>query len=247
MENAPVVGFAGLKFRNSADHERFSGWMQEAYMPLLAKTGLVIGLDRYRIVKESPLYPNYVTFYSYENIQAVKNSWDDKDLIAIERDVETTFGGKCDWFSHALYRLLRNVHKELIFSTSSIASTKTDEAPVISVEAYNLPFPGKIRYESWFEDYGYDIYLPLLMKLPGVIAYNHYQLLEIGFIQMQIGPIPEQPSYLSVVHFENVKAYENYAKSKEVAAFRAAIKSEFSGNLEFKWYVQYQLTKSWRK
>jgi hypothetical protein len=247
MEDAQFVGFAGLKFHKHEDHVRFGGWMEEAYMPLSIRTGWLSGLERFHVTKEDPQYPDYVAFYSFDNIQAVKNLWDEKDFVAIQRDVETTFTGKCEWFSHALYRRLRSIKKEPVAGSSSRAGAKPEEVAVISVEAYSLPFLGKIRYEAWFEEYGYDIYLPLLMKIPGVIEYNHYLLVDVGFLNFEMGPIPEQPPYLLVVLFKNIEAYENYAKSKELAAFRAALKSEFSGNLELKWYVQYQLVKSWRK
>jgi hypothetical protein len=241
MENAPFLGFAGLKFHQPEDHVRFGKWMEGAYMPLIARTGWVAALDRFRIIQDNPLYPDYVTFYSVDTLQSIKNLWDEKDTIAVERDIEKTFAGKCDWFSHALYRRLRSFIKE------PAARMKPGVVSVVSVEAYSLPFLGKTRYEAWFEEYGYDIFLPLIMKLPGIIAYNHYLLLDIGFLNFEIGPIPEQPPYLSVICFNDLEAYENYAKSKELGAFRVAIKAAVTGNIELKWDVQYQLVQSWRK
>lgn len=247
MENAPIIGFAGLKFRSSEDHERLGGWVQEAYMPIIEKTGLVAGIDRFQIIKESPAYPDFVTFYSFDDIRVMRSFWSHKDSEAISRDMETTFAGKCKWFSNALYRRVRQSKKTQENLNRDITVLDSTHAQVISIEAYELPYPGKIRYEAWFEEYGYDVFLPLISNLQGVKAYGHYQIIDAGFLPINMGPVPEQPAYLTVASFENRKAYQDYEKSKELAAFRAALKSEFSGNLELKWYVQYQLTKSWRK
>ena len=57
----------------------------------------------------------------------------------------------------------------------------------------------------------------------------------------------EYPLHLSMLQFDNIDAYDNYTKSIELAGFRDHMKVPFPGGLDFKWYVQYQLIKSWRK
>jgi hypothetical protein len=57
----------------------------------------------------------------------------------------------------------------------------------------------------------------------------------------------EYPRYLSVIYFENMPDIDNYEKSTELAALQKSLRGVFPRGLNYKWYVQYQLTKSFKK
>ena len=104
---------------------------------------------------------------------------------------------------------------------------------------------------TWFAKWGYEFYIPLLTRLPGLKGYFLYKFIDIGWEGLPEFYKPkrpvEYPLYLSFVHFDNIESYEHYEKSIELAGFRDAMNNALSGGLDFRWYVQYQLVKSWRK
>jgi hypothetical protein len=89
------------------------------------------------------------------------------------------------------------------------------------------------------------------MKLPSLKEYSWYKLMNLDLNGLpdifKVKRIVQYPPYLSIVHFESIEAYEKYEKSPELAGFRDHMKVPFPSGLDFKWYVQYQLVKSWRK
>ena len=49
------------------------------------------------------------------------------------------------------------------------------------------------------------------------------------------------------MYFGDIKSFETYAKSAALVAFNKALRTVFPYGLNYKWYVEYQLVKSWRK
>jgi hypothetical protein len=148
------------------------------------------------------------------------------------------------------YQLIRNFRNEETNSRES-AVLNVESAPIMHIEGYALSQGDEERYETWFKKWGYELYIPWLMKLPGLKEYSWYRLINVESTGLpdfyKTKRAVEYPQYLSILHFENVSAYENYEKSIELAGFREAMKLPFPEGLDFKWYVQYQLTHSWRK
>ena len=94
--------------------------------------------------------------------------------------------------------------------------------------------------------------MPILLKLPGLKAINCYEW--TGKFDGKAGKIGNEetiksvyPQIVSLTYFESIKAYENYVESPELAAFHEALKMPFPTGLSYKWYVTYQLVRSWRK
>jgi hypothetical protein len=120
-----------------------------------------------------------------------------------------------------------------------------DSAPVISVEAHRVSQEEQDKYYRWFNDSAGNLFMPLLLKMPGLAGYDWYQ--DTGRRRRQDTRETEYPPYLSIIYFENIKAYENYAESPELAAVNKSMRSVFPRGLNFQWLVQYQLVKSWSK
>jgi hypothetical protein len=104
------------------------------------------------------------------------------------------------------------------------------------------------KYKKWLDEYGFNVLIPLTMKLPGLQAINCYKDTVLQNQASTMGTREQEyPQFITVLYFENQKAFENYTKSAELLAFQKAIGNIFPHGLNFKWYVQYQLTRSWRK
>jgi heme-degrading monooxygenase HmoA len=84
-----------------------------------------------------------------------------------------------------------------------------------------------------------------LAGLPGLKGYDCYE--HSGQKGLTESREWEYPPYLSIVYFKNNEAFENYEKSRELIAYQKAIRNIFPNGLNLRWYIQYQLVKSWRK
>ena len=119
------------------------------------------------------------------------------------------------------------------------------------IEAPRLSPAEEEKYDNWFARWGYDVYIPLLMKLPGFKEYARYKLIDFdwtNWTNLTSLKIPaSHPLYMSVLTFENIEAFEEYEKSLELGAYRSAMDIYFPRGLDFKWYVQYRLNISQRK
>ncbi len=61
------------------------------------------------------------------------------------------------------------------------------------------------KYNTWFEKWGYEIFVPLMMKTPGLIAYDRYKW--TGFNGGRVDPKDlDYPDHLSLLYFENLRA-----------------------------------------
>jgi hypothetical protein len=125
-----------------------------------------------------------------------------------------------------------------------------EQAPVILLYGVSLAADEWDKYHLWFNEWGYPVYLPMLIRMPGVIEYNRWWLTNIQS-RMPPKPVisenPETPKDLSIFHFENLKAYQNFEKSREFAAFNKNLALEFPNGLNFKWNVVYRLSGRWTK
>jgi hypothetical protein len=104
---------------------------------------------------------------------------------------------------------------------------------------------------SWVNDWGYDVYIPMLLKVPGAIEYSRWWLSNVGYLgvtpRLGVTENPEYPQDLSIIYFENMKAYQNFCKSKELEVFDQNMKNAFPGGLNYKWNVAYRLMRRWSR
>jgi hypothetical protein len=246
MENAPVTLFRGRNVPPEL-REKFQNWMFEAYIPILLKIPPLEAVEYYQILKENPLYPGLMGVYHYQNAPVTDSRARNPDWNAVFRDQATTFARVENFWSEQYY-LLRSFG-ELALPVSK--DGKTGDTPVMHIEAFRLSAEEQERYNEWFVKWAYRVYIPVLMKLPGLNKYSYYQQtgLAVRASEQYIGKrvVTEYPRYISVLLFENLKAFENYENSPELVAFKRAMSFEISNNIVPEWYVQYQLVRSWRK
>lgn len=113
------------------------------------------------------------------------------------------------------------------------------------IEAYRFSAGDAAKYEKWFAEYAFNIFIPLFMKLPGIKGYDHYK--DTGIRIAQAFREKDYPAYMSIAYLDNLEAFRNYEKSPELANFRKNLKNVFPDGKGYQWWVQYQLIKNWRK
>jgi hypothetical protein len=245
MENAPVVYAVTFNIPPEIE-ERYNKWATEVYLPLLTKTSLVSEIDRYRIIKPNPEIADNLTLYYFDNLEAYKSMIASQVRQDIYKDVATTFSQRKIVWARP-YWLLRSFKN--YSSASKSKNVPTETAAVVHIEALELSPQEKLRYDEWFTKYAYRIYIPVIMRLPGLRSYSRY--LDTGEGPEAVTPSRPQeskyPVYLNILYFENLKAFEEYESSPELASFKRDMKHEVSDSLVTKWYFQYELIKSWRK
>jgi hypothetical protein len=247
MENAPVIGISFMNFAQGADPEileRHQNWVREAYIPMSIKPAGNDGIDMYGIIKESPEYPiiGYITHY--DSIETWDKLQQTAEATSIREDQYAwEKRGIREGFWRNVYELERGFRNEP--SLQSIKpDTRIENAPFMHIEAYRLSPDGWNKYIKWFSEYGCNVFLPLFLKLPGFKGYDFFR--DSGKRSMEALET-EYPLCISLLYFDNLMAFENYTKSQELVMYQKALRIVFPKGLIYKWYVQYQLVKSWRK
>ncbi len=249
MENAPVIRIMAHRVQPEYE-EKYHNWSFEAYFPLFITIPGVEEIDYYNIVKENPQYNKTCIINHYENRSGQLKPRRDQRFLDIQKDQETTFGSRSDTVWFAAFQQIINFKKDSTTVTGN-AIFEAENAPVIHLEGYAFSNPEQERYDSWFNKWGQEVFIPLIMRLPGLKEYTRYQLIEVESTGLsdfyRTKRSVEYPPYLSILTFENIKAFENYEKSLELAAFKSSLYTPFPLGLNYQWYVQYRLMRSWRK
>jgi hypothetical protein len=247
MENAPVIHIAANKVLPEY-RERYMGWVFEAYWPLLMKSTWLKAIDTFSIVKENPEYNITMTIFYFDSLNSSDNYRKSAEYAAWVKDLATTWQpARAEIFWRARYEQIASFKNTLDISLN-IKGEKTPNPPVILLEGYRLSPETEEKYNTWFAKWGHEVYIPLLMKLSGLKQYVQYRLASYNITDGLAPRRPvEYPPYLNIFTFENLKACEEYEKSLELAALKGATQALLPRGLDYKWYVQYQLMKSWRK
>lgn len=110
-----------------------------------------------------------------------------------------------------------------------------ESSPVINVVATQCQPEVEGKFNKWYD----EVHIPILFKFKGMKKVTRYKIVK---------ETEEYPSYLAIYEFESRKAYEEYAKSPELAAGRAEMEETWKeGGFEIKWRVQYEAMKIWEK
>ena len=248
MQNATVFN---LVFRSPAPGadpelwERWIKWAREVYTPLFMKLPMSAGNDNYQIIRESPEYPSYGFFAHFPDNEAAEEYTKTQHAVDMRNEGLSWIkrGVVVDHFWASRYELIKSFRSS--FSARNQETTTIDDAPVMHMEAYSLTPEEEEQYGKWINDYGINVFFPLFIKLPGLKGYDCFKCLN----RQGVNPSRERnyPLYLSVVYFEDIKAFENFEKSDEVVACQKALINIFPLRPVYKWYVQYKLVQSFRK
>jgi len=249
MENIPVIRILAQRIQPDYE-ERFLNWALEAYCPLQITIPGNEEIDLYQLVRENPQYTKGLYIYHYANRRTPVEIRSDQRWKDITKDIETTWASRAETVWFPAYEQIASFKKE---STNPGGNSVSEgkKLPVIHLEGYTFLNSEQERYDAWFDKSGQEAFIPLLMRLPGLREYTRYKLIDVDptgltAIQRIKRPI-EYPPRLSILTFDNIKAFENYEKSLELEAFKRALEAYFPFGLNYQWYVQYRLIRSYRK
>jgi len=248
MENRPVMSFSGMSPAPGADSEiygRFVNWMTEVYAPLHMTVPGRTGMDMYKIVTANPEYPSLLGLLHYKNIQAREASITNPERIAVANELNAWIKRRVMVYVWvAPYELVKSFRSEQA-NKQSKEDTMIENAPILHIEGYRFRQGDQEKYANWLNDYAFNSFVPLIIGLPRIKGYDCYK--NIGSKTLVESSEWDYPDSVSALYFEDIAAFENYTKSRELLAFQKATLNVFPNGLNLKWYVQYQLIKSWRK
>jgi hypothetical protein len=248
MENVPVITVSFSSGNLGADPEvfaRYQKWVQEVYFPLLLNIPEFRGMDNYDIFRPTLQYPDKGSIGHYRNVVDLENSRQNTERVAVTADVTNWIRRDIrDYAWSAAYELIKSYRSGSIHPIVNL-ETMIESAPFISLEAFDLMPEDEQKYFDWFDAFGSNIFLPLFINIPGLKGYDWYRYYGVGWFSET--KERKYPKYLSIIYFENPESFDKFVKSTELATFFRAMRNVFPRGLPFKWYVQYQLVKSWRK
>jgi hypothetical protein len=259
MEDSHVIAVYLWKFNNAEDHNNWSKWSIGSLIPLLMSTDSIIGIDSYRFIDGQHPH-NILAFNHYLNLSGYLIDTHSPERDAYRKDIQTTWGGKFEWSWLTLYQLVKRLKSpdgtqikdgELVNTTTRFKDYANEDGPMMLLRGLRLSSDEWQRYDNWIYEWGYNIYVPLLLKVPGTIEYSRWWLSNITPPGIPPKPgvseNPEHPQDLSLIYFENLKAYENFLKSKELAVFDQNLKNAFPEGLTYTWNFDARLTRRWSK
>jgi len=249
MENAPVITLNGLGCYPGASPEvweRFRKWQQEVYGPVIMRVPQRRQVDFYQIVRESPLFPFLLGILHYENYAGWEDARKNPEAISISNEFVNWMKRRIiDFTWSAVYQLVKSYRSESS-SSEEQPDTRIKNASFLHLEAYRLTMEDSEKYNKWFIDYCSNVFIPLFMKQAGLKGYDYFKYVGIS-VNYDNLLAEEYPIYLSAIYFENIKDFENFEKSNELAVCNRTLWDIFPRGLKYEWYVQYQLVQSWRK
>lgn len=224
--------------------QRYFNWVDEAYSPMMMKLTGVTGSDRYTILHKNPEYPSFGMVRHNESIGAYQNALKSPEQMAVSEDLNSWVRrGVREGVWSAAYELVQGF-RDLTVPSGGKKDTKIENAPFMHLEAHRMNPEEQGKYNKWFNEYG-RVFIPLFTKTCGLKGYDY--LKHCGFASAAQARETEYPPYLSILYFEDQKAFEHFEESPEQVSFQSALRNIFPLGLNYKWYVQYQLTQSWRK
>jgi len=255
MDNANILQIGAIEFENQADREKYNKWHEGAYSPMFVSTKLQLASEHYQVFKEEPEYPSYVALAYYENLEDFLEMRRTAEFSAMRKDVAETWKGRVKTRWYNVYQLVKRLTSDAaVFDKNRVYAP--DKAPVTLLYGVCLSAGDWKKYCEWFDEWGYPVYTPLLIKVPGVTEYSRWWLSNIRFSQPTspsgqpsgvIFPQPgvtedsNYPQDLSIIYFEDFEAYQTFEKSREFAAFKKNLLNEFPNGLNNKMNVVYRL------
>lgn len=222
MENAPVIVFSARTIPSDIE-ERYDKWYDAAYAPLYLKSEHYLGIDRYKIISRRKMLPWEIILYHADNFEGAKKAGERTEGSDARHDALTTFG-KIERFWLKIYELIGSF-KSNPSARGAEENTIVDNCTIIHIEGYQIQPADYGKFESWFNKWASQVYIPLLLKVPGVEAFNVFQLRDfdppdfrgVRFIET------EMPRYMSITYLENSESLGNYNKCIESAAFKRSL------------------------
>ena len=245
MENVPVITMSARTIPPEIE-ERYNLWYNTAYGPIYLKTPGIKGIDRYEIIKKNRALPGEINLYHGESFESFKKVYSNpkSDRNAAAHDAVTSFN-EITRFWLNIYELMGSFRES---TQGNVESTIVEGAPVIHIQGYKIVEPASAKFESWFNKWASQVYIPLLLKIPGLKACNFFTLVDFkdpGYTGVRFVE-SDMPRYISIFYLEKTESLEDFYQSTELAAFSGSLELGFPDSLKTLWNADYQLFASHR-
>jgi hypothetical protein len=220
MENRPVISIVSRYFlpgQEGKHNEYYEKWFFEAYVPFLSESAGLRAAERYRIVKENPDYPKYMQIWYFNNLKEHQMFEKSEEFQAILSAMDANFPGT-DFRWWVQYWVADSWQHGRLGQ-----SLEAKDGAVIHMEASQ----GHLEEEKYF---------PMLINTEQARRIDRCRIVKEN---------PKYPSFLSIFRFQTIEMFEDWEKRRKTAT----VKSDYADTSikSPSWYIQYQLTRSWRK
>jgi hypothetical protein len=244
MENTPVISFTGFRLPDDTEAvKRVRDWVNAAHRPLRRQSPWWLDVHRYDIVKKNPAYPDRISVWHFNSLDDYEKNLIDpawKAATDDERGLRTKYGYQTLWYP--VYELQTSFRHGAVFYPAGKENLLAGSAQILFFSAFNLSPFLQDKFAEWFSRWGYAVFLPLFLKLPGLTGYDFYKFIKFEASYDDTGNLEKDyPAFLSLLYFEDLNALENYRKSPELATFQKVLQADFSGALNTRWDVAYKL------
>ncbi len=260
MENAHVITINRRTFKTAEAFEDWNKWAKGSLVPMVMSSDTTLGIERWLSLAENLIYTNTMAISYYKDMESYIVDSRGAERNAYYKDITTTWGGKFEQSWNTVYLLIRRfkgnqttpIDKgDIVDKTTRLKEFPEGSEPVLLLRGLGLSPDEWGKYDAWVNEWGYDVYVPLLLKVPGIIEYCRFWLSNIGYQGLTPKPgvteNPDHPQDLSIIYFENLKAYQNFRKSKELAVYDKTLSAAFPGGLNYKWDAAYRLMRRWSR
>jgi hypothetical protein len=221
----------------------------------------VLAIERCGSLEEKYIYVNTISINYFANLENYIEDSRGLERNAYRKDIQTTWGGSYEEDWQTVYLLVRHMNSfqndptdkgNIVDKNTRLKEFPDDgSGPVVLFRGLNLTSDSWEKYDDWVKEWGYDVYIPLLLKVPGISGYRRWWLANIRFgghtPKPGVTENPEYPQDLAVIYFENLKAYQNFRKSKELVAFEKNLATAFPGGLNYTWDLAFRLLRRWSR
>ena len=93
METKPVINVVGIQCQPEVE-EKFNTWYNQTHIPMLLKFKGLRGVTRYKILKPSEEYPEYLAIYEFDSRQAFEEYQTSPELAAALDEMQEIWRGE---------------------------------------------------------------------------------------------------------------------------------------------------------
>ena len=259
MEGANVIFFDSRTYKTAEVFDEYNKWSKASFGPMLMSTGnRLIGEMAFPIEEKLPSVRT-MAINHFKDLETYLTYMTTPEANAYIKDMQATWAGKYEQSvaGHLVVRRFKGNQftpidqGDIVDKDTRLKEFSSDNAPVVLLRGLGLTSDEWEKYDDWVNEWGYQVYIPLLLKIPGLIEYYRCWLSNIS--QRNQKPKPstimnlEYPQDLSIIYFENLRAYQNFLKSKELEAYNKTLAAAFPEGLNYKWNNTFRLFRRWSK
>lgn len=257
MEAANIITFNLRTWKSVESFEESDKWVKASIVPMIMSTGDMVATENFFPVEEKSTLPQQFIINYFKDFENYFRYFRSAERDAYIKDQQNWVDKFYLTRISVYFIIVRFTNKQVLpIEKGEIVDKDThykeftkDKAPVLLLKGLELSSDDWEKYDKWFNEWGYDVYIPMLLKVPGMIEYTRCWLspVSMGAPKPSNMTNAEFPQDLSLIYFTNLKAYQNFLKSKELAVFNQNLHNAFSDGLKYKWDEAFRLTRHWSK